>query len=260
MARPAAFDPLITDRARWPHAARRLLPTKRSASTNRRIFDTLRRPRAARLSPRHAAFVVGPFGRFTLVAHVSERLTKSGVGEPMRRRVRDQRAACAALWRLLSAMARGGSLAPARIGSDTSCRVLCLPLRRESPRGDGRGAHEIVEEEFLPSSARSPPSAARATTGAGPPHAPLREKRVRSAAPEVPSIKRTPFRGRLARPGPNERTRSAWPTPLSVSPSLRGTDGASVKWGLGLPARGTNASLGAALDSEIEGRWPQRLS
>jgi len=92
---------------------------------------------------------------------------------------------------------REGSFAPTRFGSDTPCRAIRV---RES----GSRFHALTGRAYEPSNKfGGSPSVTRLRGGpeAGPPPAPLREKKMRSAAPRVPSVTRPLFRGVPLSPG-----------------------------------------------------------
>jgi len=95
---------------------------------------------------------------------------------------------------LTGLLRRDGSLRrlrPNPIGSNTSCRATRVDYDRST----------VIELPDAPANAsnefESSPPGTRLREGfrGGPPPAPLREKEMRSAAPEVPSITRPPLRG-----------------------------------------------------------------
>jgi len=92
---------------------------------------------------------------------------------------------------------RERSFAPTRFGSNTPCRAIRV-------REGWSRFHELTERAYEPQNEFcDSPSATRLRGGpeVGPPPAPLREKKMRSAAPRVPSVTRPLFRGVPFSPG-----------------------------------------------------------
>jgi len=152
----------------------------RTIDTQPRTFSDLTYVGHRSLKPVRGWFLLHP--RLTGAARGPRSRGLSGQGPSMsiRARARPDRHPPAA-------MARSGGFAPTRCGSDTSCRASALP-----PAGVAGAMHGAPNE---PSIFRrfAPPARLRGRSR-GPPHAPLREEKMRSAAPEVPSVRRSPFR------------------------------------------------------------------
>jgi hypothetical protein len=122
----------------------------------------------------------------------------------------------------LSAIARGESFTPTRSLSDTSCRVA-RSHRGWSHRFAFRTGQRAEDVYFV----NSPSATACAGYRGGPPPASLREKKMRSAAPEVPSIQGPPFR-RWVCPQVGDKLWKRAP-PERVGPSKEGTLGAAER-------------------------------
>jgi serine/arginine repetitive matrix protein 1 len=228
---PAASGAFFTPGRTWPRAARRLLQPKRSASTT----AGLRNPapnRAARLSP-SSPFRAGPRAtmlgvprkRAPLTArepriHASGALSRSGTAF---------RRCCPGL---SPRDCSRGELHPDPIGSRTP---LVAPPGCNAVGVSALRPERANEPSTLISSTRPRRPLARGCRG-GPPPASLREKKMRSAAPEVPSIEGSPLSG-------GGLFHSLSPTCGVGAPRLfnlrapRRTDGATVVRRLGLSPR-----------------------
>jgi hypothetical protein len=131
----------------------------------------------------------------------------------------------------LGTIARDESFTPTRSLSDTSCRTARSHCGW-SYRLAARTSQRAVDVVFVD----SPPGPACAGVRGGPPPASLREKKMRSAAPEVPSVEGPPLSG-------GGLFHSLSPTCGVEAPRLfnlratRHTDGASVVRRLGLSPR-----------------------
>lgn len=184
-ARPSRFRELFAPVRSRPRVVRRLLPTRRSASTTigrstpGLAYDNLT------YAGRRSVPVRGSF-----LSHL--RLTGAARG-PRSRGLSGQGPCC------VDSRSRAPRQAPSCCdGSQWRLRPnpmwlghLVSRLRSRpdwSRRGDARCANE-------PSIFRGfAPTARLRGRSRGPPHTPLREEKMRSAAPEVPSVQRSPLR------------------------------------------------------------------
>lgn len=171
---------------------------RRSASTTG-TSDTRLTIRGARLSPRSFSLQPircarpPPFTEANTLSGAERSWVRGRVSRAVFRRARR---------RLPPRCDRGGSFAPTRSRSSTSCRIIRARhgwSRRRPPTGHAREIGERIRRSAPALRFRDSPgpqaALARAPEDPGPPPAPLREKEMRSAAPEVLSAPRPLFRG-----------------------------------------------------------------
>jgi hypothetical protein len=177
-ARPRRFRELIAPGRTTPRAARRLLQSKRSASTTCESKEPRSCIHPASLRPPCEGTI-----RFT-------GSFRSGEAELSRVRGWNRLRLSPSSPAPLGALARVESFAPTRLARTPPVAGLGISM--------AGGANSIVRAHLaaLSLSRNSSPSGrAFASSREGPPPAPFREERMRSAAPEVPFIAKPPLRG-----------------------------------------------------------------